>query len=74
MGQIIVRNLSDAAIDSFKLRAKLKGSSLEQEIRELIEAHAAFTPEERVAAARAMRARTGQAPSLSLDEIREGLA
>lgn len=74
MGQILVRNVSDRAIDSFKFRARMKGTSLEQELRELIEAHAPFTPEERAAAARAVREKTkGVAPSLTLDEIREGL-
>jgi plasmid stability protein len=74
MGQILVRNVSDRAIDSFKFRARMKGTSLEQEVRELIEAHAPFTPEERATAARAIREKTkGVAPSLTLDEIREGL-
>ena len=74
MGQVLVRNVSDHAIDTFKLRAKIKGTSLEQEIRELIEAHAPFTPEERVAAAREIRAMTTTTlPSLTLDEVREGL-
>ena len=44
-GQVLIRNVSDRAIDTFKDRAKLKGTSLEQEVRELIEAHAPFTPE-----------------------------
>ena len=74
MGQVLIRNVSDRAIETFKYRAKLKGTSLEQEVRELIEAHAPYTPEERVAAARAIRAKTvGVAPSMTLDEIREGL-
>jgi hypothetical protein len=67
-------NVSDQAIDTLELRAKLKGTSLEQEIRELIEAHARFTPEERVAAAREIRAVTeGIVPSLTLARVREGL-
>ncbi|CAN5395940.1 hypothetical protein BH10PSE7_BH10PSE7_19670 [soil metagenome] len=74
MGQILVRNVSDRAIDTFKFRAKLKGTSLEQEVRELIEAHAPFTPAERVVAACEIRTRTnGIVPSLTLDEIRDGL-
>ncbi|MGE0212557.1 MAG: hypothetical protein AB7S41_12745 [Parvibaculaceae bacterium] len=74
MGQILVRNVDDRAIETFKLRAKLKGTSLEQEVRELIERNAPFSPEERAAAARDIRSRTkGIAPSLTLDEIREGL-
>ncbi len=74
MGQVLVRNVSDAALDSFRDRAKLKGTSLEQELRALIEIHAAYTPDERVAASRAIRAMTpGIVPSLTLEEIREGL-
>ena len=74
MGQVLVRNVSDAALDSFRDRAKLKGTSLEQELRALIERHAAYTPEERVAAARAILAMTpGIVSSLTLEEIREGL-
>lgn len=74
MGQILVRNLSDRALDSFRLRAKMKGTSLEQEVRELIEAHAPFSPDERAAAAHAIREKTkGVAPSLTTEEIREGL-
>lgn len=74
MGQVLVRNLSDRAIDAYKRRAVLKGTSLEQELRELIEAHAVFTPEERVAVAREIRSRTkGPVPSMTLDEMREDL-
>lgn len=74
MGQILVRNISDWALDSLKARAKQKGTSLEQEVRSIIEAAAEWTPEEKVAAAREVQAMT-KAPvrSLTLDEIREGL-
>ena len=74
MGQILVRNISEWVIDSFKARAKLNGTSLESEIRKLLEMNAPFTPEERVAASRAILAMTpGIVPSLTLEEIREGL-
>jgi antitoxin FitA len=74
MGQVLVRNVSDRALDTFRERAKLKGTSLEQELRELIERHTPYTPEERVAASRRIRAMTkGTVPSLTLEEIREGL-
>lgn len=74
MGQVLIRNVDDDALEAFRLRAKRKGTSLEHELRELIEAHAPFSPEERVVASRESRARIG-APvrSLTLDEIREGL-
>jgi antitoxin FitA len=74
MGKILVRNISDWALDSLKARAKQKGTSLEQEVRSVIEAAAEWTPEEKVAAAREVRAMTkAPVPSLTLDEIREGL-
>ena len=74
MGQILVRNVSDFALETFRIRAKNKGTSLEQEIRQLIEQNAPYTPEERVAASRRILAMSkGPVPSLTLDEIREGL-
>ena len=74
MGQILVRNVSDHALESFRWRAKHNGTSLEQEVRALIEQNAPYTPEERVAASRAIRSLTrGIAPSLTLYEIREGV-
>jgi plasmid stability protein len=74
MGQILIRNVPDTTLDVFRQRAKLKGHSLEQEIRDLLEANRPFTREERVAASRAARARyKGVQPSLTLDEVREGL-
>ena len=74
MGQVLIRNVDDDTIESYRLRARLKGRSLEQELRELLEAHRTFTPEERVAASRYLRSLTGRrrAP-LTKDEIREGL-
>jgi antitoxin FitA len=74
MGQVLIRNVSDRALGTFRDRARLKGTSLEQELRDLIEKHAVYTPEERAAVACEIRSRTkGVAPSMTLDEIREGL-
>jgi plasmid stability protein len=74
MGQIIVRKLSDELLDTYRLRAQMNGVSLEQEIRNLLTKHGRLTPEEKAAMADRIRARTrGIAPSLTLDEIREGL-
>ena len=74
MGQILVRNVSDHALNSLRSRAKHKGTSLEQEIRELIESRAALTPEEKVEISRRLRSQTrGIATPFTLDEIREGL-
>lgn len=74
MGQVLVRQVSDETIESYKIKAKLKGHSLEQEIRNLLERNKPFTPEERVAMTRQFHARTKKAtPALTLDEVREGL-
>lgn len=74
MGQVLVRSVAEDTIESYRIKARLKGHSLEQELRDLMETHKPFTPEERVAMSRALRARyTEVQPSLTLDEIREGL-
>lgn len=73
MGQVLIRNVDDATIESFKTKARLKGRSLEQELRELLEANRPFTPEERLAISRRHRAGRPVTAPLSLDEIREGL-
>jgi len=74
MGQVLIRNIDEDTVESYRQKAKLKGISLEQELRNLLEANKPFTPQERVACSRAVRARqSGVAPSLTLDEIREGL-
>ena len=74
MGQILVRNVSDQALSALKLKAKAKGNSLEQEVRNLIEANAPYSPQERLMASRQVREpQQDAAPAFSLEEIREGL-
>jgi plasmid stability protein len=74
MGQLLIRNVPDETIATFKQKAELNGRSLEQELRQLLERNQPFTPEERVALSRSFRARHDRIqPSLTLDEIREGL-
>jgi antitoxin FitA len=74
MGQLLIRNVPDDTIASFKQKAEINGRSLEQELRELLERNKPFTVDERVALSRSFLARyeTVQ-PSLTLEEIREGL-
>jgi hypothetical protein len=57
----------------FRQKAELKGKSLEQELRDLLEANRKFTPEERAALADRFRSGSRAGPALTLDEIREGL-
>ena len=74
MGQILVRNLDDAVIETYKWRARMKGTSLEQEIRAVLNAHRRLTPEEKVAISREVLEKTpGLVPELTAEERREGL-
>ena len=49
MGQVLIRNLEDHIIESLKLKAELKGHSLEQELRDILKRAAGPTVEERLA-------------------------
>ena len=49
MGQVLVRNVDERTIERLKLRAGLKGHSLEQELREILDRAAGPTAEERLA-------------------------
>jgi antitoxin FitA len=73
MGQILVRNVPDETIQAYKDRAKIKGTSLEQEIRNLLEANRPYTPEERYAVALRLQAMTKVVPGSKsvVDMIRE---
>ena len=74
MAQVLIRNIDDDTLDAYRAKAKIKGVSLEQELRNLLEANKPLTPEEKVELSRSIRGMTrGVAPSLSLDEMREGL-
>ncbi len=74
MGQLLIRNIADETIESYKAKAELAGTSLEQYLRSLIEAHKPYTRDERVEMIRRNMARFKEpVPSLTLDEIREGL-
>ena len=74
MAQVLIRNVDDETIETYRQKAKAKGISLEQELRNLLEANRPFTPEERVAWSRHFRSQYPEVhPSLTLDEIREGL-
>jgi plasmid stability protein len=68
MGQVLVRNLENDVIEAIKLKAGLKGHSLEEELREIIRSAAPLTPEERVALSRKIRAM--QTKPATLDSAR----
>jgi antitoxin FitA len=74
MGRLLIRDVSDETVATFKQKAELNGRSLQEELRELLERNRSLTPAERVKLSRSFRARHGGIqPSLALDEIREGL-
>ena len=74
MAQVLIRNVPEDTVESYRQKAKLKGRSLEQELRELLEKNKPYTHEERLAMSRYFRSRYRDIqPALSLDEIREGL-
>ena len=74
MGQILIRNLPDDIIATYKEKARLTGTSLEQYVRDLIEANAPFTSAEALAFSRQfLDASGGPHKPLTKDEIREGL-
>lgn len=51
MAQVLIRNIPDEIIEAHRARAKMRGRSLEQELRSVIERAAPYSPEERLAAA-----------------------
>jgi plasmid stability protein len=73
MAQVLIRNIPEETLSSFRQKAELKGKSLEQELRDLLEQNRKFTPEERAALADHIRQGSTPSPALSLDDIREGL-
>ena len=74
MGQILVRNIDDKALQNLRSRAQAQGQSLEATIRDLIENAGKPSKSEILEEMRSIRAMTkGIVPSLTLDEIREGL-
>ena len=71
MGQLIVRNLDDAVIQRLKAKAKARGQSLEQTLREMLTDLARPNRAESIAAARALRRRIGRVTGDSTALIRE---
>ena len=49
MGQLLIRSVDDRVIETLKRKAKLKGHSLERELREILKQAAGPTVEERLA-------------------------
>ncbi len=47
MAQVLIRNLPERAVQVHRDRARAKGSSLEAELREVVQQSAELTPEEK---------------------------
>ncbi len=73
MAQVLIRDVPDAIVDGWKFKARLRGLSLQQVLRELIVTECAFTPEERSAFVADLLSRSSPSEALSLAEIRDGL-
>jgi antitoxin FitA len=74
MGQILVRNIKDSALETLRARALQRGSSLEAVVRQLIESEGAPDRDALVDEMRKIRAKThGTVPSLTSAQYREGL-
>jgi plasmid stability protein len=74
MAQAEIRSRADELEAAFERRARSNGRTFEQEVQEVLKRKEKYTPEERVAVSRYFRAQHPEIqPSLTLDEIREGL-
>lgn len=73
MAQVIVRNLEEAVVQAWKLKAELSGRSLEQELRLLLEQQAPLSAEQKVEMFRRVQAMTpkGVKQTPAEDLIRE---
>ncbi len=72
MAQVIVRNLENWVVTTLKRRAKHRGQSLEQELRQILTTAAKLSPAERGAVADRVRAMTKPGPHpLAEDLVRE---
>lgn len=62
MAQVLIRNIDDDKLEAHRARAKSRGQSLEQALRDLIEAAAPYSSAERVAVAERLQAQTPPGP------------
>jgi hypothetical protein len=74
MAQAEISSRADELEAAFERRARANGRTFAQEVEELLSNKMPFSPEERVAVSRYFRSQHPQIqPSLTLDEVREGL-
>lgn len=49
MAQVLIKDIDDAVIEKFRIKAELKGHSLEQELRDVLRRSAPLSTEEKLA-------------------------
>ena len=59
MAQVLIRNLDNDVIERLRLRAKIKGASLEQELRDILTSASALTGDQRSALLSSFHAKHG---------------
>jgi antitoxin FitA len=69
MARVLVRNLDDEIVDALKRKAKLRGCSLEQELRDILAEAARPTVEERLALSDRLRSLTLARPQSDSTEL-----
>jgi plasmid stability protein len=74
MATIIIRNLDDEVAERLRLQARLRGVSLEQEVRRVLAEGTRVSRAEIAARAAAIRARQHPHRSSGVDSIREDRA
>lgn len=57
MAQVLIRNIDDDTLEALRARAKLRGVSLEQELRDIVRAAAPLSATEKVEISRRLRQR-----------------
>jgi plasmid stability protein len=73
MAQVIIRNLEEQIVSRLRTRARLHGKSLEQELRDVLNAAASLTTEEKLAVIDEFRSRTPPGPAIDAAElVRQG--
>ncbi len=74
MAETHIRSRVEELEGAFERRARAHGRTFEQEVELLLQGKAKFTAEERIAVSRYFLSRYKEVqPSMTLDEIREGL-
>jgi antitoxin FitA len=71
MAQILVRNLDSSVVERLKMRARAKGTSLEQEAREILTQASTLTRAEVVRQLEKLRAKQNPSRRSVVDDIRE---